>query len=376
MKTMADDAVTVRPHAPGITRRQQLGLLAGGALVGMLGGGSVAHAGSTPGSVWQTATPAAAGFDPAGLAKALRFIETKGGAGIVVRHGLKVASWGDVHQPYQLYSASKFMGSMLVMLAMHDGLVHLNDKAATLMPGFGRPPETNATNHRWANEVTITELLAHTAGFDEPAGFVKIIFKPGSYHRYSNGGANWMADVLTSRFRRDLADVMRQRILTPIGVAKNDFSWRQNLYRPKTLNGITRREFASGIFISADAFARVGLLMLRLGNWGGRQLLPAATVAQAIKPNPTLLKIKDWHDTEPAPCTSYWFFISDNADGSIADMPRDTFLGWGKDNTTCLVVPSRQLVVVRLGTQRFGTYGESRFGINKYFRGFTAAIRH
>ena len=376
MAVETDDTVKTMPSAAAMTRRQQLGLLAGGAMAGMLGGTATAQAGSFPGATWQTATPSAAGFNPAALTRALRLIESKGGAGLVIRHGRKVASWGDVHQPYELYSASKFMGSTLVMAAMDDGRVHLNDRAATLMPGFGTPPESNVTNHDWAAQVTVSELVAHTAGFAEPAGFEKILFRPGTYHRYSNGGANWMADVLTTRFKRDLNSVMWQRILKPIGVQAHDFFWRQNLYRPKTLSGVERREFASGIFISADAFARVGLLMLNLGNWNGRRLLPAATVAQAIKPNPALLKIKDFGNTEPAPCTRYWFFISDNGDGSLADMPHDTFLGWGKDNTTCLVVPSRDLVVVRLANERFGTYGESRTGINYYFRGFTKAIAH
>ena len=374
MTYAADQDGAMRPSSPGITRRQQLGLLAGGAAAGLLGGSAAAHAASFPGRTWQTASPQSQGFDTATLNKALQFIEKKGGSGLVIRHGYKVAGWGDLHQPYELYSASKFMGSTLVMAAMDDGLVHLDDRAAKLMPGFGTPPEVNVTGHDWAQQVTVTDLVAHTAGFPDPAGFGKILFQPGTYHRYSNCGANWMADVLTTRYKRDLNNVMWQRVLKPIGVGAQDFHWRPNLFRPQTLAGVARREFASGIFISADAFARIGLLMLRLGNWNGRQLLPKATVAQAIKPNPKLLHIKDFGNTEPAPCTRYWFFISDNGDGSLADFPRDTFLGWGKDNTTCLVVPSSDLVLVRLGNERFGTYGESRTGINNYFKGFIHAL--
>ena len=43
-----------------------------------------------------------------------------------------------------------------------------------------------------------------------------------------------------------------------LGFSRDDLFWRDNWYRPKTLNGIARREFGSGIIANVNAMARVG----------------------------------------------------------------------------------------------------------------------
>ena len=61
--------------------------------------------------------------------------------------------------------------------------------------------------------------------------------------------------------------------MDPIGVPASEWSWRENVYRAKHVNGLPSREFASGITITHRALARVGYLYLREGEWNGRQIL-------------------------------------------------------------------------------------------------------
>ena len=372
MQHRSDDDPFTTSQERLTSRRAHLGVLAGGALLGVLGGGSAAEAGNAHGGNWPTSSPSAAGFNAGALAQAVRYAGSKGGSGFVVRHGRQVASWGNVHQPYQIYSATKFLGSLLLMQAMAEGRVNLSTPCVRYLSEFGVPPVSNKRNS-WAAQVTLTHLAAHIGGFDEPGGFNRLLFRPGSYHFYSNGGANWAADVLTARFNADLASVMRSHILSPIGVPAHEFGWRANAYRGNNLHGHARREFASGVFISASAFARIGLLCLRKGNWNGRQILNPSILAKAVRPNPALLHIKDFRNEEPRPCSRYWMFISNNADGSMANIPHDAYMAYGKYNNHCLVVPSRDLVVVRLGRTNFG---DNRPAINHLFKGFVGAIRH
>ena len=166
---------------------------------------------------------------------------------------------------------------------------------------------------------------------------------------------------------------MRSRILSPIGVPAHEFAWRANAYRSRSLRGHARREFASGVSISASSMARIGLLFLRKGRWNGHQILNSSILAKAIRPNPALLKIQDFHHEEPRPCSRYWMFISNNADGSMPNIPHDAYMAYGKYNNHCLVVPSRDLVVVRLGNTNFG---DNRPAINTLFKGFLSALRH
>lgn len=124
-------------------RRQHLGWLAGGAasLIGLAAGEPAFAAPSVfPGSSWATKSPAAAGMSSSRLSQAIRLASSKGGSGFVVRHGYKVASWGDVNRRYKTYSATKGFGSILLGLALDDGRAALNDLGRRWLPEIGTPP--------------------------------------------------------------------------------------------------------------------------------------------------------------------------------------------------------------------------------------------
>jgi CubicO group peptidase (beta-lactamase class C family) len=283
-------------------------------------------------------------MDAAGLQAAIDFAQAKGQGHILVsRQGkrVNVSNAGNIDTSVQIRSSTKSYGGVLLCLALQDGRVTLNGRAATYISGFGVPPEGNAMR---AQQVTIQRLATHTAGFDKPGGFIEILYAPGTRFAYSDGGANWLADVLTVRYQRDLAALFRDRIGSKIGSV---IGWRTNAYRPATLSGVARREFGSGISASADDMARLGLLLLRNGNWGGQQILtsncddrfrqpPVAgtPVATAFTPN------ADDH---------YGLLWWNNSDGWMAGVPHDAYWSWGLGESFVLVVPSKDLVVARVG---------------------------
>ena len=359
-----------------VDRRRTLAWMAGAGIAAGLGTGLVPNPAAAaspthyPDRAWLRVAPSTVGMDAARLEKAIAIASSKGGSGFVARRGWQVATWGDQKARTLIYSATKGFGSLLTELAMGDGLVKLSDRAQKWLPEFGTPPASNAAKG-WAGEVTLEHLVSHTAGFAEPGSFQPILFKPGTKYRYSNAGANWLADVLTVRFAADLQDIFMRRIGTPIGITPSSLTWRPNLYRPKTLHGFMRREFASGVFITPEAFARIGLLMLYDGVWQGRRLLPAGAVRFITRPNPALAQIESTDPKEKAPLTRYWMLFSDNADGSFADLPHDTYMTWGKYENLMMVVPSLELVVVRLGADGFG---DSRGTINGFTKGFIDAV--
>ena len=82
-----------------------------------------------------------------------------------------------------------------------------------------------------------------------------------------------LAELLTLRFNEDLAAVLKRMVMDPIGVPPEEWAWRENCYRAKTINGLKSREFASGITITHRALARIGYLYLREGEWNGRRIL-------------------------------------------------------------------------------------------------------
>lgn len=298
---------------------------------------------------WQTATPASMGMDEALLLQAKNYALKSGGSGLITRSGKAVYQWGSQTQLYQLKSSTKSVGVTVLGLALKDGLVSYNTKGQTLLPSLGTPPDTNSDTG-WLGDITLLQLASHSAGFDKPGGYMDLLYKPGTMWNYSDGGANWLADVLTVTFQQDLKQLMFSRVFTPLGITSADLTWRDNLYRETKINGIPRREFGSGVNIDVDAMARFGYLYLRRGVWEGKTILPAAFVDRLSKPEVSLAGMSNAKPTTyPDAPNHYGLLWWNNGDGTMADVPKDAFWSWGLGDSLIIVVPSLDLVVARAG---------------------------
>jgi CubicO group peptidase (beta-lactamase class C family) len=228
---------------------------------------------------WPTATPAEVGMDEAKLLQAKQYAGS--GSGYIIRHGKLVMTWGSATQRYDLKSTTKSIGVTALGLAVKDGKLTPSDLASECQENFGIPPESNADTG-WLEDITLRHLATHTAGFGKSGGYTALLFESGTYWAYSDGGPNWLAECLTVEYEQDLNDLMFERIFAPLGIESSDLRWRNNQYRPDTINGIKRREFGSGIHANVDAMARIGYLYLRNGNWQGEQIIPTSFV-QAVR---------------------------------------------------------------------------------------------
>ena len=166
-----------------------------------------------------------------------------------------------------------------VGLAIKDGKLKLGDRVRKHHPTFGVPPKGNRKTG-WLDDVTLLHLATHTAGFEKPGGYRRLMFRPGTKWSYSDGGPNWLAECVTLAYRKDVRDLMFARVFMPLGISKSDLTWRRNAYRPAKINGITRREFGSGVHANVNAMARIGYLYLRNGRWKETQILPAGFVTR------------------------------------------------------------------------------------------------
>jgi CubicO group peptidase (beta-lactamase class C family) len=291
-----------------------------------------------PEKEWATATPESQGMSGASLEDAAAHSQRYGGAsGCVIRHGYLVKEWGSPTALADIKSATKgAFGATALGLAVDAGLVGLDDKARSHFPGLGGDRPENRPD--WLGEITLRHLATMTAGFDDsrPA---KLVNRPGTAGLYSNDTANLLADLLTREFGEDLASVLRRKVMEPIGVSPSEWRWRDNAYRPKTIDGVKTREFASGITITHRALARIGYLYLREGRWNGRAILSPEFIREATRPTDL-----------PAPYPYYGFYWGSNAKGLLLDVPRDVYWALGLGESILVVCPSLDMVAVRLGT--------------------------
>lgn len=374
------DAGFCRNPAPDrsgeLSRRSALAVLAGGVAAGALPASWAVAASPLqaiwPGTSWRTTSPATAGFSKSKLDAAISFARRSGGAGFIVRSGWQVASWGDSAKIYRLYSATKGFGSMLFGLALGDGRLAVSQRAQAVLPEIGVPPNSNQATG-WLDEITLEHLLAHSAGFPIDGGFHKLAFRPGTYWLYSNGGPNWLADVMTVRMGQDLDAMLRSRILGKIGLSSSQYYWRKNTYRPDTIRGVKRREFGSGIHMNARSLARVGLLLLRDGTWQGTRVLPSVYMNQAFAGRPDLANIRSRSDGTAGSLASYWMYMWGNNGKRRRwpDLPTDTIMFLGKYHQHLVIVPSLDLVMVRLGDKYVSQTSDA---INDVWRRFVAAV--
>jgi CubicO group peptidase (beta-lactamase class C family) len=298
---------------------------------------------------WQRSEPAAQQIDAAKLVQARDYALTGEGSGYITRHGYLVMSWGNPRVRYDLKSSTKSFGSIALGLAIGDGKLKLSDKARLHHPTLGTPPDTNAANG-WLDEIALLHLASQTAGFEKPGGFTRLLFRPGTQWDYSDSGPNWLAECITLAYRRDLNELMFERVFTPLGIKPGDVTWRRNSYRPALIDGVARREFGAGISANVDAMARVGYLMLRGGRWGDRQIIPRDYVESSPKTpvghaSLNVLNPKDYGNASRHYGLLWW----NNNDGKLDGVPRDAYWSWGLYDSMILVVPSLDIVAARAG---------------------------
>jgi CubicO group peptidase (beta-lactamase class C family) len=295
---------------------------------------------------WETVAPAEAGFNPEKLAAATAFAEGAESpwpmslyypdgryvgivewnetgpwsaivgpviprgkpAGVIVKGGRIAASWGDVSRVDMTFSIAKSYLAVLAGLAVDDGLIRLDDPVAKTVDG---PHFASAHNAKitWRHLLTQasewegvifekSDQVDHNrqigAGADNSRkGEKRDLREPGTFYEYNDVRVNVLSYALLRRFGRALPEVLKERIMDPIGASD---TWRWHGYENSWVDlGNGRKaqsvpggaHWGGGIFISALDHARLGLLIGRQGEWGGRQLLSKAYIAEMLAPSAT-----------------------------------------------------------------------------------------
>ncbi len=268
-------------------------------------------------------------------------------------------------KPHGTASLAKAMvGGMSLMVAMNDGRISPDDKAAKYVPQWADVPGKK--------EITIRELATHTSGLADAEGdgqahdkltgwegdfwkrlpvpndpftisrdITPVLFPPGTKSQYSNPGMGMLGYCITASLKgapqNDLRSLLKQRILEPIGVPANE--WSISYGETVTLEGLSIEATWGGAAFSANAATRVGRLLMRKGDWEEHQLISADVVNAGTH-----------HAGLPNRSGLGWW-VNHNLDGTKPwpEVPEDAYWGIGAGSQFLLVIPSLNLIAVRNG---------------------------
>ncbi len=117
--------------------------------------------------------------------------------------------------------------------------------------------------------------------------------KPGAYFEYNDVRVNLLSAALLMRFRRPLPDVLKERIMDPIGASSG---WQWHGYSTSWVEIDGKRiqsvsgggHWGGGMFIASPDHARFGYLAARR-QMGGKQLI-AESGSRKCSPCPSATK--------------------------------------------------------------------------------------
>ena len=334
-----------------------------------------------PDHEWEQRKPEEVGFDPARLKDAVDFAvanerkaprdlaldhaqsfykepfneaigpfkERGAPTGVILRHGYRVAEWGEPARVDMTFSVTKSFLSAVAGLAFDRGLIRDVGRAVHDDVPIA---ELESPHNR---TVTWDHLLRQTSDWEgtlwgkpdwgdrpdpDPATWTtRKRNQPGAVHEYNDVRVNVLALALTHLWRRPLPQVLRDELMDPIGASR---TWRWYGYDNSWVNldGVMVQSvsggghWGGGMQISAYDQARFGHLTLRRGRWRDRAVLSERWIALATTPTPA------------EPGYGFMNFYLNPGRKRLPSAPETAFAHLGAGTNMVFVDPVHDLVVV------------------------------
>jgi CubicO group peptidase (beta-lactamase class C family) len=296
-----------------------------------------------PGASWDSISdPRTVGWSRAGLDSIRAQLTATPSTGFVAIVGGRILmSYGDLQTVSYLASVRKSVLSMLMGNYVRRGTIDLDKTLAELgMDDVGGLSDQE-------KEATVKDLLtarsgvyhaASNAGDDLASAPPRGSQKHGTYMLYSNWDFNALGGAFERMTGRDIYDALESDIVRPIGM--QDFD--RAIHR-KTGDSTRSRYLAYHMNFSTRDMARIGYLMLRRGNWNGRQVVPADWVDESTRPFTRVSEMNPPRRREGPFGYGYLWWVWD---GPNATGPWEgAYAGHGAIGQHIVVIPKLDLVV-------------------------------
>ncbi len=249
------------------------------------------------------------------------------------------------------WSMTKSVTSALVGLLVESGRLKLDQPAP--IPEWSQDERKDITlrnllqmcsglswNEDYGSNSDATHMLYMEPDKAAYALDKRLEHEPGTHWVYSSGTTNILQHIIRDAFDNDEA------------------YWRfpyDSLFHPLGMRSFRLETDATGLYIgssygyaTARDWARFGLLYLHRGHWNGRQILPESWIDFTRTPVEA---------SQGAYGAQFWC----NQGGEYPSAPRDMYYCGGFHGQKVFIIPSREMVIVRLGTSEEDTFDFDRF---------------
>ena len=251
-----------------------------------------------------------------------------------------------------LYSATKTIVGLLTGIALDEGKIHsLDDPVSRYLPAYTRGRQADVTlrhlltmsggmawDEAYASLFSVTTHGYYGDDLYDLVTQLDVTEAPGVQFSYRSGETQLLAFALEAATGQTLSKYAEEKLWKPMQ-AERDAYWLLDKA------GGDEKAFCCFHTTARDA-ARFGRLLLRHGNWDGRQLVSTSYMDELMRPA-SYLKDQWGRDSLSYYGLQTWLFPYR---GEVLPCMR------GMLGQYIFAIPSREAIVVRLGRKRHDVY--------------------
>ncbi|TRX23061.1 serine hydrolase [Flavobacterium franklandianum] len=292
------------------------------------------------GDVWETKSVADLGWKQTAVQPLLDYLALKNSKGfiVLVNGRIVMENYFNGHSAstgWYWASAGKTLTATLTGIAQQEGLININNKVSDYIgTSWTSLPLTKE------NLITSKHLLTMTSGIEDLANADAV--DPASLTYKADAGTRWayhnvyvkLQDVIAKASGQTWTNYFNTKLRDKIGMTG---SWIQV-------------ENNSVYYSTTRSMARFGLLMLNKGKWENTTILnevyfnEATSTSQNINLGYGYLWWLNGKESYHLPQSQLQFKGS-----LIPTGPNDMFMALGKNDQKIYVIPSKKMVVIRMG---------------------------
>jgi CubicO group peptidase (beta-lactamase class C family) len=288
---------------------------------------------------WETKSISELGWNDSELQPLLDYLEVKNSKSFMILHEGKIVveTYFDGHtntSPWYWASAGKTLTTAMTGIAESEGLLNIDDKVSDYL-GTG----WTSTPVEKENLITCKHLLSMSSGLDDSLGDD---VSPSNLQYIADAGTRWayhnvyvkLQDVVATASNQDWSTYFNTKLKDRIG-----------------MSGVWIQTGDFSVYWSTTrSMARFGLLVYADGKWESEQIIPENYLNDAINTSQNLNQSYGymwWLNGKSSfrlPQSQVQF-----PDELIPNAPNDMYAALGKNDQKIYVVPSKKLVIIRMG---------------------------